>query len=349
MKKGKAAAPLLLVLILAIVALLPMDSYISKPGGAYDLTPLVEVQGGDEDDRGTMSLMTIALSKATPLTYVMANFMDSRKVMKAGQVRQDGETEREYDIRQKKLMEDSQFNAIYVAYTKARKTADVAFEGVLVMRVLEGGAASGILEPGDIITDINGDAFGSSEEFADALAALPEEGAARLGIRREDKREEVTASLAPIPGAEDRRGLGITFAEERSIRTEPEVEIHTEDIGGPSAGLMFTLEIMDRLLDEDLTRGYKVGGTGEMNEDGTVGRIGGIDFKIMAADRDGIEIFFAPDDEITDEMRKYNPGIRTNYEEAAETAEKIGTDMIVVPVKTVDDALEYLRSTKEKS
>ncbi|MET3575855.1 SepM family pheromone-processing serine protease [Bhargavaea ullalensis] len=348
MKKKKGTAAIAAVLLVAVAALMPLDMYISKPGGAYDLTPLVEVQGGDEDDQGTMSLMTIALSKATPLTYVFSNFMDSRKIMKAGQVRQDGETEDEYDIRQEKLMDDSQFNAIYVAYQKAMKPVEVNFEGVLVMRVLDGAAASGVLKPGDIITELDNSRLHSAEEFSDALAGLPDGQEAKLGIRRGGKQLEERVRLAPIPGGDGRLGLGISFAEERSIETEPPVKIHTEDIGGPSAGLMFTLEIMDRLLDEDLTKGYKVGGTGEMNEDGTVGRIGGIDFKIMAADRDGIEIFFAPDDEITDAMRKFNPDIRTNYEEASETAKKIGTDMKVVPVKTVDDALEYLRELKQK-
>ena len=126
------------------------------------------------------------------------------------------------------------------------------------------------------------------------------------------------------------------------------MKVNTENIGGPSAGLMFTLEILNQLLDEDLTKGYHIAGTGEMNEDGTVGRIGGIEKKVVAADEDGIEIFFAPDDEITDEMRHADPDIKSNYEAAVETAKTIGTDMEIVPVKTIDDALEYLEQLKPK-
>ena len=59
-------------------------------------------------------------------------------------------------------------------------------------------------------------------------------------------------------------------------------------------------------------------------------------------------IFFAPDDEITDEMRANNPSIRSNYEAAVETAKELGTTMKIVPVKTVDDALKYLANLKEK-
>jgi len=105
---------------------------------------------------------------------------------------------------------------------------------------------------------------------------------------------------------------------------------------------------MNQLLDEDLTKGKTIAGTGEMLSDGTVGRIGGADFKIMAADRVGVEIFFVPNDYLPDEVREKNPGILTNYEEALKTAEKIGTKMKIVPVITIDDALDYLNDLEDK-
>ena len=110
---------------------------------------------------------------------------------------------------------------------------------------------------------------------------------------------------------------------------------------------MFTLEI-NQLMDEDLTKGYNVAGTGTMQETGEVGRIGGIDLKVIAADEADIEIFFAPDDELPEEVLKNNPSLRSNYLEAKEVAEKIGTKMKIVPVKTVDDALAYLEEMEAK-
>ncbi|OHX55014.1 hypothetical protein BB776_05625 [Planococcus salinarum] len=78
-----------------------------------------------------------------------------------------------------------------------------------------------------------------------------------------------------------------------------------------------------------------------MESDGEVGRIGGIDQKVMAADQDGMEIFFAPDDEVASDSE-------SNYDLAVETAEKIGTDMEIVPVKTLQDALDYLEQLQPK-
>ena len=101
-------------------------------------------------------------------------------------------------------------------------------------------------------------------------------------------------------------------------------------------------------LPEDLTKGHNIAGTGEMLPDGTVGRIGGIDLKVIAADRKGMEIMFAPDDEIDPAVLEKNPDLTSNYDLAVKTAKKIGTKMKIVPVKTVDDALAYLDKLEPK-
>lgn len=182
----------------------------------------------------------------------------------------------------------------------------------------------------------------------DYLAEKKSGDKVKLTIIRDEKEQTKSVTLKEIPGTKGKVGIGITFTENKSITTNPKVKIEADKIGGPSAGLMFTLEIIDQLTEGDLTKGYNVAGTGEMLESGEVGRIGGIDKKIIAADDGGIEIFFAPDDKITDEVKKLNPGIKTNYEIAVETAKKIGTKMKIVPVKTVDDALKYLDDLKQK-
>ena len=76
----------------------------------------------------------------------------------------------------------------------------------------------------------------------------------------------------------------------------PKVTVKTDEIGGPSAGFMFSLEIYNQLTEEDLTKGYQIAGTGTIDADGTVGPIGGIEQKIVAADKAGAEFFFAPNE-----------------------------------------------------
>ncbi len=114
--------------------------------------PLVEVVGGDENDVGTFSLMTISVSKATSsFLRFIANFPIRKSSFLLKMSEETGENDKEYNVRQKKLMSDSQFNAITVAFEKAGLPVDIEYDGVFVMMVLEGGAADGILELGDKI------------------------------------------------------------------------------------------------------------------------------------------------------------------------------------------------------
>ncbi|MBB4824038.1 PDZ domain-containing protein [Sporosarcina luteola] len=338
----------LFLVVLIFMFFYPLNSYISKPGGAYDLAPLVEVAGGNDHETGTFNLMTVSIAKATPLSYLVARFSDDRKIMPVQKVRREGENDKEYNIRQRRLMSDSQFNAITVAFDRVGLPVDIQFDGVFVVMVLPGSAADTILEVGDKIRSIDGKKLTESGQFATLISEKKEGDQVDLSVERGDKQLGVTVALKEIPDSEGKIGLGIQFQEDRLLTTQPEVEFSTGEIGGPSAGLMFTLEIMNQLMEEDMTKGYQIAGTGEMLPDGTVGRIGGAEFKVMAASNDGIEIFFAPDDELSDEVRSANPGIKTNYEEAVEAAKKIGTTMKIVPVKTVDDALDYLKKLEPK-
>ncbi len=318
-----------------------------KPGSAYDVSQFVTVEDGEKDHEGTMSLMTVAMAEATPLTYAISYFKEFEETFKEEDVRQEEEDEEEYTVRQLKLMTDSQFNALYIAFQKANLPYTIEYHGVTVLNVLAEGAADGELEAGDEIVEVDGVLIEKAQELTQILSTKKENDVVELVINRQDKLLDRTLTLKQIPGSE-KVGIGITYSESKFIKTEPNVKVDADKIGGPSAGLMFTLEILNQLIDEDLTKGYSIAGTGEMYEDGTVGRIGGIEKKVVAADKDGVEIFFAPDDEITEAMLNVNPALKSNYQAAVETAEKIDTQMEIVPVKTIDDALNYIEKLKPK-
>lgn len=340
--KSKKLGFFIVVCILAVfLSTYQLDLYITRPGSAFELSPLVEVDGGDEDDEGSLSLMTVSMLTATPTLYAYAKFQDGYKIMKPEQVRSPHESDEEYNVRQLKLMSDSQINALQIAFERADLPYEVSNNGVFILHVLDGGAADGVLAPGDRILSIDGNEFESQEEFIEYLAGKKEGDQVELQYERDDRKITNTVALAPLPGTEERIGIGISFVEDKSIMTTPKVKIESDEIGGPSAGFMFTLEVLNQLLEEDITKGYDIAGTGTMESDGSVGRIGGIDQKLMAADREDIEIFFAPDDETEGDTE-------SNYALAKKTAEKIGTDMKVVPVKTIDDALGYLEGLEEK-
>ncbi|EGA89431.1 proteases-like protein [Planococcus donghaensis MPA1U2] len=326
------------VIVMALVIYLSsyqLDSYVTRPGGAYELSPLVEVVGGDEDDEGTLSLMTVSMLTATPALYIWAKIREGYKVLQPEQVRSPHESDEEYNVRQLKLMSDSQVNALQVAFEQAELPYELSNNGVFVLNVLDGGAADDVLAPGDRVLEIDGTKYTEMQQLIDYLS--DKESGETINVLYEREKREISTDikLAPLPTDPDRIGLGISFVEDKAIQTTPEVEIDSEKIGGPSAGLMFTLEILNQLVEEDITKGYDIAGTGTMESDGSVGRIGGIDQKIMAADSASIDIFFAPSEPV-------EGGGDSNYTIAVETAEKIGTDMKIIPVETIEDALEFL-------
>lgn len=332
------------VIVMALVIFLSsyqLDAYVTRPGGAYELSPLVEVAGGDEDDEGNFSLMTVSMLTATPALYVWAKVRDGYKVLQPEQVRSPHESDEEYNVRQLKLMSDSQVNALQIAFKQAELPYEISNNGVFVLSVLMGGAADGILAPGDRVLEVDGNKFTEMQQFIDYLSDKEAGDSVEVLYKRKDREISTDIKLAPLPTDTERVGLGISFVEDKSIETTPDVEIDSDTIGGPSAGLMFTLEILNQLVDEDITKGFNIAGTGTMESDGSVGRIGGIDQKIMAADSADVDIFFAPSEPV-------EGGGDSNYQTAVETAEKIGTTMKIVPVETVEDALAYLEELQPR-
>ncbi len=347
--KKKISIYAVLLVVICFLMLYRLDAYIMKPGSAYDVSEFVTVENNHTENKGSMSLMTVAMQQATPFSYLWAKTQKYQKLMDINQVRNPLEDEEEYNVRQLKLMSDSQFNAKYIAFQKAGLQTTIHFDGVFVLNVLDGGASDGLLKAGDEIIEVDGHKISNQQMLVDLLKPKELGDKATIKFIRNKIEQEVTITLKEIPRAEEKRaGLGISYAESKSIETNPKVTMKTEDIGGPSAGLMFTLEILDQLLEEDLTKGYAVAGTGEMLVDGSVGRIGGIDYKVIAADKDDMEIFFAPDDEISPELKAKYPELESNYATAVKTAKEIGTKMKIVPVKTVDDAIKYLKQLQPK-
>ena len=332
----------------AFLSIYKLDYYVMKPGGAYEVGQFITVQDGDEDDEGSFSLMTVSMYRATPVTYLYAKLKDYYEIVPVTSLRQEEEDDEEYNVRQLHLMTSSQFNALHTAFSKAELPYNVTYKGVYVLNILTGGAADGVIKPGDEIVEVDGERITNQAMLVERLNAKKKGDRVGLVINRNDELIDETVTLKEIPHADGRIGLGISFAESKSIKTDPKVHVDSEEIGGPSAGLMFTLEILNQLKEEDLTKGYAVAGTGEMLIDGSVGRIGGVEKKVVAADKAGMEIFFVPDDEISEEVRKNNPHIQSNYEAALKTAKAIKTNMQIVPVKTIDDALQFLENLEEK-
>lgn len=324
---------LILAVILVASSFYYLPYYVSKPGMAKELEPIIEVENGYEE-QGSFMLTTVRMGRANIYAYMAAKLSKYQELYPVEEILAENETDEEYNVRQLHMMATSKLAAIETAYKKAGLPIDYHYNGVYVLNVLPDMPADGKLQAGDRIFKVDGREFKSSDEFISAVSNKQEGSEITLTFERQDKTMETSIPLKTLEET-GKPGVGITLVDDKEIEVEPAVNIDSEEIGGPSAGLMFSLEIYNQLIKEDLTGGYKIAGTGTINSEGTVGRIGGIEQKIVAADKAGADIFLAPNE---------NGAKDSNYKAAAATARDIKTDMKIVPVDTFDDAVEYLRN-----
>lgn len=313
--------------------------YFTVPGDAKVLSEVIEVEDGYNYE-GSFMLTTIRMGRANPINYIWSTFSDRRELMHVDQVRPQGETDDQYQHRQMMLMSGSQETAVIVAYEAADEIAEFEYHGVLVTQVIEGMGADGVLESGDRIIGVGDQTVMEVQTMLEYLSEYDESDVVSVTFERVDEKRTEEIEIQAFPeevGAEPgAAGLGIAGpVTDRTLTTSRQVDIDASQIGGPSAGLMFSLEIYNQLTEQDVTRGLDIAGTGSINEDGSVGRIGGAGQKVHAAHESGADIFFAPYENGRD---------GSNYDEALQAAEDSGTEMEIVRVNHFDEALDFLNN-----
>lgn len=337
--RGTLAIVIFIFLLFASLLFVKLPVYIYKPGGASELSQIVEVKHGYKS-KGELHLVTVSRQQATPLLYMLAKFQSYQDIVPIDDAIPDGYTEEEYHHYQMKMMESSHNAAVSVAYKAADYPVSIENNGVRVIHVMEDMPAKNIVEVDDEIIAVDSMKILEAHELVSYVQSKKLGDIIELTIKREDETFQEKIKLSVFPHNPEQVGIGIQLHTNKKIEAVPPVEINSGNIGGPSAGLMFALEIYDQLTNEDITRGYKIAGTGEIDFSGKVLRIGGVDKKVVAADKEDIEIFFVPNEEGADD---------SNYEVAKETARKINSKMKIIPVDSFAEALEYLKQLEPKS
>lgn len=338
----------LVIAFLVVSIFYRLPYYVMQPGDTHDLGPVIDVKDGHKYKDGDFLFMTVQVIQPNVYQYVSASFEKYHKIMPIDQLRQEGENQEEYNTRQLYYMDESQAAAAYTAYTKAGKNPKLVHDGMIIANIIDGMPAEKKLKAGDVIIKAEGQKIKTGDDLLKALKGKTKGDSVKLTVRRNDKKKQETVAIGRFPKEEiktqkannvknpKKYGMGVKQVPKVKLKVDPPISFHTEKIGGPSGGLMFTLDIYNRLTDTNWTKGYKIAGTGTMNTKGEVGPIGGIKEKVVAADTKDVEIFFAPKKD-------------HNYTDAAATAKDIDTDMKVVEVNTFDDALNYLKKLKPKN
>lgn len=345
MKNKKILKWIIYVLLLYLFFFIPIPYYIERPGNAVDLNPLIEVDGSSRDIEGRFMLTTVEMFKATPFTYFY-QFLPYHTIVREDQLLGQFEDYDEYRVLQRYFMNNSIDMAKAAAFNEAKLPYDIDYLGVYVMSVSEESLFREELNLGDSIVEINNHPFLNTEEFIELVSEKEIGERISLIIERDDERSEVEGELILLEST-GHPGIGISLVTRTQVDTDPGVSINAGNIGGPSAGLMFALEVYSQ-INELRLGSTQIAGTGTINEAGEVGRIGGVDKKVVAADREGADVFFVPDDPIDEDLIDLFPDFISNYQTAMETAEAIDTDMEIIPVEHISDAIDYLNQIIEQ-
>ncbi|MGO2853333.1 MAG: SepM family pheromone-processing serine protease [Tetragenococcus koreensis] len=343
MKRNSFKKPLILFIIaLAICAsvFLPLPYYIEKPGSTIDLKELITVNDKKDQEDGSFSLTSVGVQQASVVTALKAQISPFEDLVSEEELL-GGASDEEYDQMQNYYMESSQNTAIQQALKLADRPYDFEYKGVYVMNVMKNSSFKGEVAVGDTVTKVDGKSFENNQDFMDYVQQKSVGDTVKVTYEHDDDTKEASGKLIKLP-SNQKAGIGITLVDHTDITTEDEVDFDVDNIGGPSAGLMFTLEIYEQLTEQNLRQNKNIAGTGTIDNKGKIGRIGGIDKKVASADEAGAQIFFAPNDTLTKKEKKENPAVKSNYQEAQTAADELDTDMKIVPVKTLQDAIDYL-------
>lgn len=314
---GILAVPLLIGLWVT-AALVPLPYVTYEPGLTVDVLgkndqgkQIIEVAGKPSyPDDGELRMTTVYVSQPKPegrnnLFDLMHDWIsDDDAVYPYDAVYRQDETVEQNRQEGAQQMTSSQDAATAVALEELGY--DVTEPAVA--DVTKGAPADGNLETGDVILEVDGTAVSTSDDVVNAVTAAPEGEPVTFAVRRDGKQQTVQVTPKTVDGKPQ---VGISVGTQVQPKLPVDVKINIDpSIGGPSAGLMFSLGIYDTLTPGSLTGGKTVAGTGTMDASGTVGPIGGIQQKIVGARNAGAQLFLVPPDNCKDALGAPNGDMR---------------------------------------
>lgn len=340
---GRILSVLFIIIFLGWFIFWPLNEYIESPGSADNLRSYVKISGHPDKDKGSFMITSVYLQQARPVTYIWAKVAPNHTIEKADEVT-GGQSGKTFDKVQNFYMQSAINEAIAVAFKAAHQYCKKEYLGIYVLQVQGNSKFKGDVKTGDTITKVNDRHFNTAQGYQKYIGKQKVGSPLKVTYVRDGRPHSVTKPLVRL--TKSRAGIGIMLADNMKVHTKTPVKVNPGQLGGPSGGLMFSLQIYQQITGKDLRHGRKIAGTGTINPDGSVGEIGGIDKKVVAAHKAGATVFFAPYVKPEKELLKYEEQHKTNYQLAKQTAKKYAPNMKVVPVKNFSDAIHYLETHK---
>jgi PDZ domain-containing protein len=320
----------IIVLLLGTgIASAPVPYVVLGPGptvntlGTDNNKQVIEVKNRPTySSAGQLRLVTVGVQPETDLlTAIRAWFDSNEAVVPRELIYPPGQSQEQVDQQNQQDFKASQTSAETAALRKLGFPV-----AVTVTKVVPDRPAAAVLKPDDVINTVDGQQVTSRERLIDLITGKPAGTALSIGYTRAGTAN--TATIKSVAGDSNNPQIGV---EVNNVQPHPfDVTFDIDKIGGPSAGLMFALGIIDKLEPADLTGGKIIAGTGTIDDDGNVGPIGGIPQKLVGAKDAHATVFLTPADN------------------CAEAVANVPSGLTLVKVGTLDEALSALQALRDK-
>lgn len=315
-----------IVFVLFVISnFVPVPYQVMEAGIAAELSPMIEVKDGYQNE-GDFLLTAVSSRRAAAWDYIYLSLFgsDSRELSSISEQLPEDMDLNQYLELMAELMEESKLQSQAVAFKKAGYQVEVSGDGAEVVEVIKEGSAYNKLKKDDLITAVDGNKV---EMAADAVSIIKNREIGekvKITVLRGDKKLDFNLETVELKGNKGSASIGVLISSKGLEYNIPrEVKFKTDNIIGPSAGSVFSLEIYNQLTERDITGGRRIAGTGTVNLKGEIGRIDGVKYKIMAAKKAGVDLFIVPVE---------------NYE----TAKKEAGELELIKAENIDDVLNYL-------
>jgi PDZ domain-containing protein len=321
----------LLAAVLFLLATLPSNDYLFVPNGAHAIAGKVAVQGKDAPEgTGGIYYVDVTVRKVRWIERLLPfTRPDGASLVPPQAVTAPGESFKERVVEARAEMRRSEQIAAAVALRAGGLDVSTTPRGVLVEAVAVDVPAAKALSSGDLIVAVDGRKVTKVEQLLHATRSLRPGAKVRLRLRRDDEVVARTVRTVAAPDDPKRAIIGIRVSQDAKIRLPLKVDIDLGDVGGPSAGLPFALQIYKE-LGNDVDRGRRVAATGQIELDGSIEPVGGIKQKTYGVRSAGADVFLVPAGENAATARRYAGGLR------------------VIPVESFEQALRVLRTLPQK-
>lgn len=317
------------VLVLVGMAVLPVPYVVLGPGpavntlGVYQGKQVITITGVKTTvSKGKLDLTTVEVQSRIDLVTALRDWLDRRYAVVPREV--------VYPPGQSTRQVEQQDAAQFTASQQAAQTAALLQLGypaqVFVAGFASGSPAAAVLRTGDQLTSVDGSPVTTRSRLVELISGHRPGQVVTVGYTRAGRPGQARIRTVASPDNASRAVIGVTVEQRQPHPFQ--IRFHVSQIGGPSAGLMFALAIVDLVQPTDLTGGKVIAGTGTIDEDGTVGPIGGIQQKLIGARERGATVFLTP------------------AGNCAEALQSPPAGLALVKVSSLSDALAALRDLR---